>query len=288
MPTLQLKAVGNLYLRVPTKACPPTAADLAAALPAATLVAPAGKPGVSFSNATIGSAVTNAQNGKSIADWKLAGLQLGFTGATPIGAAPAPACTQLTFLNGSLSLDSSIVGPRTASLETVSQNHTMTASAAVDAGGKAATVTLKNATFVFDIAPGRTPGVASTAMHYEAKGDLVATATLADKAAFIEAAPDSFDWNAKRRLWQPTVVAPCEKDGLLPCEPEPDAAVVPAEGAPGSCQVDAAAAAKAAAATSSKEGGAAAAAASSAGRGARLTAAATAVAAVAAAAVAAL
>lgn len=63
----------------------------------------------------------------------------------------------------------------------------------------------------------------------------------------------SVDWNAKRRLWQPTIMGGED--------PNPTPAVVPPEGAPGQCQVAATAAAKggaAAGAAAAPAGGAAA------------------------------
>ncbi len=190
VPKLSVQAAGSVYLAVPLATCTPagaTAAALAAALPAARLVAPAGRPGVGFVPPTIASAVTNAANGMDIADWKLEGLQFALSSNAPVGAAiatgAAPGCTQLVFVNGTLRLDSTLVGARSASLAPIAQNHTMTVAAAVASG--AMTLTVTNATFVFDIAPGVTPGVHSTQMTYQAAGDLVAKADLAAPATFF-------------------------------------------------------------------------------------------------------
>lgn len=47
------------------------------------------------------------------------------------------------------------------------------------------TLTVKNATFVLDIAPGKTPGVEMSAVVYKAVGDAWAAANLSDTASFI-------------------------------------------------------------------------------------------------------
>ncbi|GBF98972.1 hypothetical protein Rsub_11558 [Raphidocelis subcapitata] len=283
----KVAARGSVYLRLPGGACPKpplSAAQLAAALPAARLAAaPAGRPVVAFDPPKVASVVLNEANGKPIADWSLDGFSFNLHSNAPLGAgaaapAGAPACTQVVLANGTLRLDSPLVGKRSASLSTVAQNTSMAVAAAVSPAGDALTLKIGNASFVFDISPEKTPGVHSTTMTHLWKGDIVAVADLTDPATFITADAKALDWNAKPRLWQPTVTAPCDTGFLATekCE-EPKPAFVPAAGAPGSCQVDAAAAAKAAA------GGAGGAASGAAGRAAGAAAAVTAAAAVAAA-----
>lgn len=248
IPSLKATAGGNVYLRLPpVDKCPPkfeSVDQLYAALAESALAQPAGKPAVTFAPSLLHSAVINDATKKSIANWTLSGTSFGLHGNALLGKGirdaktGAKGCVETIFTGGTLHLDSVITGPRQASLASVAQNHTMAAFAEVSSkGGRPAgvTLTVRNATFVFDISRANTPGVMMTSALYQAKGDLVAAADLADPKAFLAVSADKVDWNAMPRLWQPTVMGGEEKD------PEP--AYVPDAGAPGNCQVAAAGAA---------------------------------------------
>jgi hypothetical protein len=107
---------------------------------------------------------------KTVAEWRLDGLAYGLHSNAPLGpavtdaaAGGAKACTQLVFTNGTLGFDSSLVGKRSADLAPIAQNITLSALAQLDKarGGKLGnlTLTVKDATFSFDISPEKTPGV---------------------------------------------------------------------------------------------------------------------------------
>jgi hypothetical protein len=199
---LSVAATGYVYLSLPPGPgpCPPsdlTAQSITAALATARFAALPGRPGVSFLPPTLNSLVANSGNNKTIAEWKLDGLGFGLHSNAPLGATftdgaagGAKACTELVFTNGTLHLDSPLVGKRSAELNTIAQNITTTASAVLDKfrGGKLGnlTLTIKDASFMFDISPEKTPGVHSTTMLHRTRGDVVAVAALSDRDTWIK------------------------------------------------------------------------------------------------------